>query len=159
MFLPWNVSLAQQFENEIRPILEKHCFQCHGSEKQESKIRFDNLSADLINDRPAAQTWHDALNSLDLGEMPPDDQPDLSTEDHATLTSWIRRQLKAADASSKPNVGSVVLRRLNRIEYQNTMVDLLGVDDDYSKNLPPDMPSEDGFQNNGSSPHGNRLIL
>ncbi len=151
VFLPWNVSLAQQFENEIRPILEKHCFQCHGSEKQESKIRFDNLSADLINDRPAAETWHDALNSLDLGEMPPDDQPDLSTEDHATLTSWIRRQLKAADASSKPNVGSVVLRRLNRIEYQNTMVDLLGVDDDYSKNLPPDTPSEDGFQNNGSS--------
>ncbi|MCP4095719.1 MAG: DUF1592 domain-containing protein [Planctomycetaceae bacterium] len=151
VFLLKHDSYAQQFKNEIRPILAKHCFQCHGSDKQESKIRFDNLSTDLIENRPAAETWHDALTSLDLGEMPPDDQPDLSPVEHETLTTWIRQQLKKAEASKTPNIGSVVLRRLNRIEYQNTMVDLLGVDLAYSTNLPPDTPSEQGFQNNGAA--------
>ncbi len=151
VFLLKHDSYAQQFKNEIRPILAKHCFQCHGSDKQESKIRFDNLSTNLIENRPAAETWHDALTSLDLGEMPPDDQPDLSPVEHETLTTWIRQQLKKAEASKTPNIGSVVLRRLNRIEYQNTMVDLLGVDLAYSTNLPPDTPSEQGFQNNGAA--------
>ena len=144
-------SYAQQFKNEILPILAKHCFQCHGSDKQESKIRFDTLSTNLIENRPAAETWHDALTSLDLGEMPPADQPDLSPVEHEKLTTWIRQQLKEAEASKTQNTGSVVLRRLNRIEYQNTMVDLLGVDLAYSTNLPPDTPSEQGFQNNGGA--------
>ena len=151
VFLLKHNSYAQQFENEIRPILAKHCFQCHGSDKQESKIRFDTLSTNLIENRPAAETWHDALTSLDLGEMPPDDQPDLSPVEHEKLTTWIRQRLKEAEASKTPNIGSVVLRRLNRIEYQNTMVDLLGVDLAYSTNLPPDTPSEQGFQNNGGA--------
>ena len=151
VFLLKHNSYAQQFKNEIRPILAKHCFQCHGSDKQESKIRFDTLSTNLIENRPAAETWHDALTSLDLGEMPPDDQPDLSPVEHEKLTTWIRQRLKEAEASKTPNIGSVVLRRLNRIEYQNTMVDLLGVDLAYSTNLPPDTPSEQGFQNNGGA--------
>ena len=151
VFLLKHNSYAQQFENEIRPILAKHCFQCHGSDKQESKIRFDTLSTNLIENRPAAETWHDALTSLDLGEMPPDDQPDLSPVEHEKLTTWIRQRLKEAEASKTQNIGSVVLRRLNRIEYQNTMVDLLGVDLAYSTNLPPDTPSEQGFQNNGGA--------
>ena len=151
VFLLKHNSYAQQFKNEIRPILAKHCFQCHGSDKQESKIRFDTLSTNLIENRPAAETWHDALTSLDLGEMPPDDQPDLSPVEHEKLTNWIRQRLKEAEASKTPNIGSVVLRRLNRIEYQNTMVDLLGVDLAYSTNLPPDTPSEQGFQNNGGA--------
>lgn len=150
VLLPGQNSSAQQFEKEIRPLLAKYCFQCHGPDNQESEIRFDNLSTNLI-DRPAAETWHDALTSLDLGEMPPDDQPKLSQQDHEKLTFWIRRQLKAAESSRKPNVDSVVLRRLNRVEYQNTMTDLLGVEGNYSANLPPDTPSDEGFENNGSA--------
>lgn len=149
--LPGQNLFAQQFDKQIRPLLAKHCFQCHGPEKQQAKIRFDNLSTNLIENRPAAETWHDALNSLDLGEMPPNDQPKLSQQEHEKITFWIRQQLKAAEASRKPKAGSVVLRRLNRIEYQNTMTDLLGVESDYSVNLPPDTPSKEGFQNNGSA--------
>ncbi len=139
------------FDTDVRPILEAHCFKCHGPEKQKSKVRFDTLSTDLITDRPAAETWHDALNSLDLGEMPPDDEPELSAADRGIITSWIRHQIEVAVAAKKSTGGEVILRRLNRIEYQNTMVDLLGVETDYSANLPPDTPSEEGFQNNGAS--------
>ncbi len=43
------------------------------------------------------------------------------------------------------------MRRLNKVEYQNTMRDLIGLDIDYVRNLPPDEVSPDGFTNNGSA--------
>ena len=48
------VLASADYETEILPILEKHCFSCHGPEKQKNDIRFDTLSTDMINDRPAA---------------------------------------------------------------------------------------------------------
>ena len=148
-----SISLAQvpDFETDVRPILEAHCTKCHGPEKQKSKIRLDTLSTDLISDRPAAETWHDALNAINLGEMPPEDEPELSSEDREILTTWIRGTLKSAIAAQKSTGGEVIMRRLNRVEYQNTMTDLLGIKANYGKNLPPDTPSEDGFKNNGAA--------
>ena len=51
----------------------------------------------------------------------------------------------------KNTTGRVVLRRLNRLEYQNTMRDLLKFDMDYARDLPSDSLSPDGFRNNGGS--------
>ncbi len=35
------VSAAPDFSREIRPLLEQHCFKCHGPEKQKGGLRFD----------------------------------------------------------------------------------------------------------------------
>src|SRR5437773_10587482 len=32
---------APDFSREVRPLLEKHCFKCHGPEKQKGGLRFD----------------------------------------------------------------------------------------------------------------------
>ena len=32
---------SPDFVRDVRPILEKHCFQCHGPEKQKSGLRLD----------------------------------------------------------------------------------------------------------------------
>ena len=39
---------AQFFEERIRPILIRHCYECHGSEKQENGLRVDSIEALLI---------------------------------------------------------------------------------------------------------------
>ncbi|MDA7503843.1 DUF1592 domain-containing protein, partial [bacterium] len=145
--------LAEEFDyaRDVRPILEEHCFKCHGADQQKSDIRFDTLSTDLIKHRPAAETWHEARNAIHLGEMPPEDEPQLSSSKRKMLTTWIDHQLQIAHKTANSTGGEVVLRRLNRVEYQNTMTDLLGVSGDYSANLPPDTPSEQGFQNNGDA--------
>ena len=44
-----------------------------------------------------------------------------------------------------------MIRRLNRAEYQYTMTDLLGMEMDYSEDLPSDARSPEGFKNNGAS--------
>ena len=40
---------------------------------------------------------------------------------------------------------------MNRQEYQNTMQDLMGVEMDFVRDLPPDAVSSDGFRNDGQS--------
>ena len=62
------------FENEVQPVLRKHCFSCHGPEKQKGDLRFDSLDPDMVNGH-AAETWHDALDVLNRGEMPPEKAP------------------------------------------------------------------------------------
>lgn len=136
---------------DVLPILESRCVTCHGPEKQESGIRLDNLSTDLISDRAAAENWHAVLNVLKSAEMPPKDEPQLSIQQHQTLTTWISAAVKHAIEAGRDTSGRVVLRRLNRVEYQNTMFDLLGLEMDYTRDLPPDSVSADGFTNDGSS--------
>ena len=139
------------WRKEVAPILQQHCYRCHGPEKQESRVRLDTLSGDLLNDRAAAEIWHEVLNVLNAAEMPPEDEPQLTAAELETLTTQIRAQLQAADEANSGTEGRVVMRRLNRREYQNTMQDLIGIDMDYARDLPPDAISSDGFTNNGQS--------
>ena len=97
------------------------------------------------------ESWHEVLNVLQAGEMPPKDEPQLSGIELSTVTDWVSNSIKAALAARQKTDGRVVLRRLNRIEYQHTMQDLLGLEMDYARDLPPDAMSADGFRNNGNS--------
>lgn len=139
------------FEKDVLPILQSHCFRCHGPDEQEAGFRLDNLSIAFTEDRAATEYWHEALNAIQAGEMPPQDEPQLSSEQIEVVTTWISQSLKQALDAQRKTDGRVVLRRLNRSEYQNTMQELLGLDMDYARDLPPDAISADGFRNNGQS--------
>ena len=138
-------------DQSVTSILQRHCVACHGPDAQNANVRLDNLATDLVNDRRAAETWHDVRNALNRGEMPPPGAPPLSPDDRASLLNWLSEELLRADESRIVADGAVVMRRLNKVEYQNTMRDLLGLDIDYVRNLPPDEVSRDGFTNNGSA--------
>lgn len=133
----------------VHKVLKVHCFKCHGPEKQKSDIRFDTLSTDFVNQRAAAEIWHDAMNVIQLGEMPPDDEPDLTSDQRKILVDWIKGNL--AQAAGKAAGEGVVMRRLNKAEYRYTLTDLLGVEANYGDELPSDPLSKDGFLNNGEA--------
>lgn len=143
------VPAAINFEEQVKPILEHRCFKCHGEKKQKGDLRLDTLPGNLLKDRVAAETWHDVRDVLNLSEMPPEKEEPLPPAELKILTSWITQKIDAVVAAQKHTDGRVILRRLNRTEYQNTMRDLLGIEMDYTKNLPPEALSEDGFRNNG----------
>tara|TARA_R110002096_G_scaffold28236_11_gene85744 strand:- start:448 stop:2838 length:2391 start_codon:yes stop_codon:yes gene_type:complete len=142
---------AADYESDVLPILEKHCISCHGPDKEKGDIRFDTLSADLLSDSAAAETWHDALDALTFDEMPPEDEPRLSDDERRTLIGWINGEIEVVVKAMKSTGGRPVVRRLNRLEYQNTMAELLGIDTNYTSSLPPESLSEDGFKNNGAT--------
>jgi hypothetical protein len=139
------------FEKEVRPVLQKFCIRCHGPKEQNGRMRFDTLSIDLVKDRAAAEDWHETLNVLNRGDMPPEDEPQPSAEQLKLLTGWMRASIDDAIKARRSTGGLAVMRRLNRTEYQNTMQDLLGFEMNYVRDLPPEGLSPDGFRNNGLS--------
>ena len=141
----------------VSGIIGAHCVACHGPSTQTAGVRLDNLPVDFGDDRRAAETWHDVRNALNSGRMPPRDASNFSTEDRTVLLDWL--DLALADSEEGTEITGTVMRRLNRVEYQNTMRDLLGLDIDYVKNLPADEASRDGFTNNGAALRMSALLV
>ncbi len=83
------------------------------------------------------------------GLMPAERKPRLSPAEQATLERWIKYDVFAIDPAN-PDPGRVTVRRLNRVEYRNTVRDLLGVDYNTDHEFPPD-DSGFGFDNIGDA--------
>ena len=141
---------VSRFERDVRPLLSRLCFDCHGAKAQKGDFRLDNVDADVVNGRDA-ETWHDVLNRVNLGEMPPPKATQPSSEERRVLVDWLTSALRRAAEAKRFADGRVLMRRLTRYEYQNTMRDLLGVELDYTAELPPEPRSPDGFLNNGAT--------
>ena len=150
LLLPATAIGENVFRDEVRPVLQQHCFGCHGQKKQKGDLRLDTLDPDIVKGN-AAERWHDALNKINLGEMPPEDEPQLSAGERRKLVDWLTGELQKAAKARRGTGEQVVLRRLNRTEYQYTMTDLLGLEMDYSGEFPSDARSPEGFKNNGAS--------
>jgi len=136
------------FHQEIEPLLAKYCYQCHGPDKQKSGIRIDTMNPDMLKGQHGGK-WREILDAIDRGDMPPDDEPLPSDPERELISEWMSSELDRSAKALRSTGGHVTLRRLTGYEYTNTMKDLLGVDLDFSKNLPPDTKGIDGYKNNG----------
>jgi len=85
---------------------------------------------------------------LRSGMMPPAKIKERPTaEEQQRIISWIKADEFGFDPKN-PDPGKVTVRRLNRVEYHNTIRDLIGVDYDTQIEFPPD-DTGNGFDNNG----------
>ncbi len=129
----------------VTPFLTTHCLRCHGPKKQEGNLRVDqHLKADFLDPAVKAK-WGELVNVLNSHEMPPEDEPQPKPDEVAAVVDWVTEQVSRAELIRRD--GQIVLRRLNRDEYRNTIRDLIGLDFDVSA-FPLDPPAG-GFDNNG----------
>ena len=150
LFLPSVANGRDVFQKEVKPLLQSHCFKCHGQKKQKGDLRLDTLDPNIVQGT-SPERWHDVLNNINLGEMPPEDEPQFSPDERRKLVGWLTEELQKAAKARRGNGEQLVMRRLNRTEYQYTMMDLLGLEMDYSGAFPSDGRSSEGFKNNGAS--------
>ena len=94
--------------------------------------------------------WHEALNQLNEGRMPPKEAQQLTDRDLISLTTWLESEIRKASELRRDTGGRQVMRRMNRYEYQYTLEDILGIALDYREHLPPDLSGDDGLKTNGS---------
>lgn len=135
------------YHADILPILEKHCYECHGDGYDKGKIAFDALDTDEKILEP--ELWLKVLNNTRAGLMPAEQKPRLSSIEQQKLEGWIKQSVFRIDARN-PDPGRVTLRRMNRVEYRNTVRDLLGVDFNTEVEFPPD-DTGFGFDNIGDA--------
>lgn len=129
------------------PFLEKHCFGCHAGGQPDAGLSLDsfqdNLSVIKNND-----IWERAIEMLSTNQMPPpgNDQPTL--EEKESFIRHVESIFDEAAQTAKPDPGRITVRRLNRVEYKNSVRDLLGADFDPTENFPADDVGH-GFDNIG----------
>ena len=75
------------------------------------------------------------LKNVRAGIMPPADKPQPSDDERRLLEDWIKYGAFGIDPKD-PDPGRVTVRRLNRVEYRNTIRDLIGVDFDTDVRVP-----------------------
>ena len=137
---------AAEFRKEVRPILEKYCFDCHADGANKGNVAFDEFNPDLPPAESRTLWWH-ALKNVRSGMMPPAKKSQPTPEERARLEQWIKRSVFEIDPR-QPDPGRVTLRRLNRVEYRRTIHDLIGVDYDTESEFPADDTGY-GFDNIG----------
>jgi len=131
------------FTREIQPILQEHCYDCHGDGKSKGGITLDGFKSEA--DLHDHKLWLRVLKNTRSHIMPPADEDGLEEADISKLATWIKRDAFQLDAVN-PDPGRVTVRRLNRVEYRNTIRDLLGVKFDTLAEFPADDTGH-GFDN------------
>jgi mono/diheme cytochrome c family protein len=134
-------------QTTVRPFVKTHCERCHGPTKQEGNFRVDQHLKNEFLDPAAKAKWGEVVNMLNSHEMPPEGEPQPRPEEVAKVVDWITEQMVRAELVRRD--GQIVLRRLNRDDYRNTIRDLIGIDFDMSA-FPLDPPAG-GFDNNGKA--------
>src|SRR4051812_28393892 len=80
---------AKQYEEQVRPILKRHCLGCHGAEKPKGDLRLDRLSPNFA-DGATREHWLEVLKRVHASDMPPKEKPRPTEAEVRTLTGWIR---------------------------------------------------------------------
>ena len=119
-----------------RVFLREHCAACHNADKQKGKVRLDDIPF-VLDDIPTADLWQKVLNSVNSGEMPPEDEPQPADEAKAAFLEALSGTLVTARDQLADSGGEIAMRRLNRREYEKTIRDLLGVEIN-ARELPAD---------------------
>ncbi|MEX1232917.1 MAG: DUF1592 domain-containing protein [Planctomycetaceae bacterium] len=145
------------FKESIQPLLTRYCFTCHQGEKPQGDLNLETLAAEFTGDAQR-KPWQNVLDHLQSGEMPPEEKPQPSADERQFLTDWITAHIRDAEIVERATQGRVVLRRLNRTEYEQTIRDLLGVNVALQDLLPLDS-SSDGFDNVGDALHISSFLL
>lgn len=138
---------AESFAKDGVAFVTKHCVGCHGEKVKRADLSLHTFRGDkaVLEKR---KLWQQVIEVVKSGEMPPRPKAKPTQAEIDAFVAAVQGVFDHADRTARPDPGRVVVRRLNRTEYGNTIRDLIGVD----FNPTEDFPSDDvghGFDNIG----------
>lgn len=154
---PNEVAWKADFNTKVLPLLDAHCLDCHGSGDPEG-----GFDIEQYGDGAAAlehlDDWERIIKRVRLGEMPPEGETPLTSDEKAVIDAWYDARPKhnpceelASEETQKWYRGTVMSRRLTRSEYRYAIEDLVGRPLPDSISLPSDGSGGEGFDTNGDS--------
>jgi hypothetical protein len=136
------------YERIVQPFLKRYCAECHAGAEPEGEFGTDVERLSFrFGEVATRRKWQEVVNVLNSHEMPPETAPQPTAAEVSGVVDWITSQAVQAELVLREQ--SVVMRRLNRAEYRNTIRDLVGID--YDPAAFPEDPPAGGFDNNGSA--------
>lgn len=128
---------------EYRAMVNQYCVLCHNPDglAQATGLFFNEVDIATLSDHPEmAET---IIRKLRAGLMPPYPFPRPDSERLNGMIAWLEDEVDEKAETFLPPPG---LHRLNRTEYSNAIRDILALNVDAAKFLPPD-DSSHGFDN------------
>ena len=92
--------LNQRFTKEIKPLMAKHCFECHGNGKHKGDMTLDKFSdwKSVQADKPV---WQTVVDVLQQGLMPPEEKPQPSQKEKDLIVAWAGEAMEYIDCSGR----------------------------------------------------------
>jgi hypothetical protein len=140
-----SVDAQNTVDRQLATFVKEHCFDCHSGDSVEGNLNLASYASDLT-DAEVRRRWVFLYDRVAQGEMPPESAEQPSAASRANFLKGRGERLARADLDQR----EVVLRRLNRTEYTNTVRDLFDIYVDVSRTLTDDS-TESGFDNIGST--------
>jgi hypothetical protein len=116
------------FAADFRQFLDTHCLDCHDSDAKKGDLDLSHFTdeAAVMQNR---DIWRSVYEKIESHQMPPPKQKLQPTEaQRQELMAWILDIAARPDSAlGVRDPGNPVLRRLTRLEYNNTIRDLFGL--------------------------------
>jgi mono/diheme cytochrome c family protein len=139
-----DVAVAQ----EPARLVADRCVRCHNPEKKKGGVDLTPLTkADYAAQRKLLRR---VLEQIETRAMPPAEQPALTDAERTALLRWGRQGMAKSEPADPAlrDPGPALVRRLNRIEYNRTLHDLVGMEFDVASAVGmPDDSSALAFDN------------
>lgn len=139
-FAAKQAAVQKAFKEDVTPFVKEFCVRCHGSRPKAGL----NLEVALRSPGSPAfsRKWLDCFANVNARDMPPDNADQPNDEERQRFLDALA-QIKYL---SDPDPGIFIIRRLSKVEYGNTLRDLLGVDPSIARELPDEVRGE-GYLN------------
>ncbi len=128
-------SAKKSFLEGVAPFVNTYCTECHGDKKAKSGLNYKAALKDP-GSPVSRKHWKQAQANVKAHDMPPEEADRQPTEEERQrFLDWIGK----IKFLSPKDPGPFIIRRLTKVEYGNTLHDLLGVDPAVARELPDEV--------------------
>ncbi|MEC5125444.1 DUF1592 domain-containing protein [Verrucomicrobiales bacterium BCK34] len=106
--------------------MKKHCADCHNEEKAKGKFELS-----FLGDAPDSENlerWLDCLDLVTAEEMPPEDENHLTGAEREKIVAYLDEKVRSFESGLELS-GIPKPRRLNNREFENSIRDVLMIED------------------------------
>jgi hypothetical protein len=121
--------------------IDSHCIDCHDADTARAGFRIDLLTGDFTAGNNAGQ-WKEVMDTINSGAMPPKKKPRPDAKEAFAVASWVAQKLEETTKAAQGAGGRVPMRRMNRVEYANTMRDLFSLEEGFARRIEKELPAD-----------------
>jgi Protein of unknown function (DUF1592)/Protein of unknown function (DUF1587)/Protein of unknown function (DUF1595)/Protein of unknown function (DUF1588)/Planctomycete cytochrome C len=124
---------------------KNHCYECHDADVHKANLDLTALKWNVL-DADNQALWVKIHDRVRAGEMPPakkKERPEVAAI--TAMTGSLAKRLTEADLADQARMGRTPMRRLNRVEFENSVRDLLSLPGLRLKETLPDDGKSHGF--------------
>ena len=132
---------AGELPKETTAFIKMHCIDCHNAGSARAGFRIDLLTEDFTAGNNT-NLWKEVMNKINSGTMPPKTKMRPDAKEAFAVASWVAKKLDETTKTAQGAGGRVPIRRMNRVEYANTVRDLFSLDENYARRIEKELPAD-----------------